>query len=185
MRDVAAVTGLVGAAVVRSAGAPAAWAVVPLRCCCSAPRSARATCSPTTWCGCRTWRCAATSSGSGTALPRAVPSDAVVAVLDEVRARDAAPEAGAARCPGRSAGSARPALAGRSTLARLVAVSVYVVEPVRRRAAVDRALAGAARAGRCCPGWSREGVRLRSDPRLGAALPFLAARSAASAPAPG
>ena len=39
--------------------------------------------------------------GLGSGLPRAVPSDAVVSVLDEVVPGDAAPEAGAARLPGR------------------------------------------------------------------------------------
>ena len=73
----------------------------------------------TTWSGSPTWRCARTSSGLGTALPRAVPSDAVVAVLDELVcpacccrrsccwARWSSPGSAALRLAGRYAG--RPA----------------------------------------------------------------------------
>ena len=109
--------------------------------------------------------------GAGTALPRAVPSDAVVAVLDEI-------------VPGMLlqkvvllgtlvlGGLGAAWLAGRSTLARLVAVSVYVWSPF----VVERLWIGHWPLLLCwavLPWLVREGVRLRADPRIGAALPFL------------
>ena len=66
--------------------------------------------------------------GLGSALPRAVPSDAVVSVLDEVLPGMLLQKVvllGALVLGG--LGAAR--LAGRSTVARLVAVSVYVWSP--------------------------------------------------------
>ncbi|MCB8956079.1 MAG: hypothetical protein H6529_06300 [Nocardioides sp.] len=109
--------------------------------------------------------------GAGTALPRAVPSDAVVAVLDEI-------------VPGMLlqkvvllgtlvlGGLGAAWLAGRSTLARLVAVSVYVWSPF----VVERLWIGHWPLLLCwavLPWLVREGVRLRADPRIGATLPFL------------
>ncbi|MDQ2669550.1 MAG: hypothetical protein M3Y31_02875, partial [Gemmatimonadota bacterium] len=66
--------------------------------------------------------------GAGTALPRAVPSDAVVALLDVVVPGMLLQKLvllGALVLGGLGAAS----LAGRSTLARLVAVSVFVWSP--------------------------------------------------------
>lgn len=109
--------------------------------------------------------------GLGTALPRAVPSDAVIAVLD-------------AAVPGMLlqkvvllgalalGGLGAAALAGRSTVARLVAVSVFVWSPY----VVERLWIGHWPVLLCwavLPWLVREGVRLRTDPRIGAALPFL------------
>ncbi|MBZ5736875.1 hypothetical protein [Nocardioides mangrovi] len=109
--------------------------------------------------------------GLGTALPRAVPSDAVVAVLDQV-------------VPGMllqkvvllgglvlgGIGAAR--LAGPSLLARLVATSVYVWSPF----VVERLWIGHWPVLLCwavLPWVVLEGVRFRDQGRLGAALPFL------------
>jgi len=117
--------------------------------------------------------------GVGTALPRAVPSDAVVAVLDEV-------------VPGMLlqkvvllgtlvlGGLGAAQLAGRATLARVVAVSVYVWSPF----VVERLWIGHWPLLLCwavLPWLVREGVRLREDPRLGAALPFLVLAGSLSA----
>ncbi|RYC10850.1 hypothetical protein [Nocardioides zhouii] len=66
--------------------------------------------------------------GLGTALPRAVPSDAVVAVLDEVVPGEVLQKLvllGALV----SAGSGAAALCGRGTVARLVAATVFVWNP--------------------------------------------------------
>ncbi|WP_395658791.1 hypothetical protein [Nocardioides sp.] len=109
--------------------------------------------------------------GLGSALPRAVPSDAVVAVLDEVVPGMLLQKLvllGALVLGG--LGAAR--LAGRSTLARLVAVSVYVWSPY----VVERLWIGHWPLLLCwavLPWLVAEGVRLRGDPRIGAALPFL------------
>lgn len=109
--------------------------------------------------------------GLGTALPRAVPSDAVVAVLDEV-------------VPGMllqklvllgalvTGGVGAAALVGSSLAARLVAVSVYVWSPF----VVERLWIGHWPLLLCwaaLPWLVREGVRLREDPRIGTALPVL------------
>ena len=51
---------------------------------CSDRRWRPATSSATTWSGCPTWPSAPDFLGLGSGLPRAVPSDAVVAVLDEL-----------------------------------------------------------------------------------------------------
>jgi hypothetical protein len=109
--------------------------------------------------------------GAGTALPRAVPSDAVVAVLDEV-------------VPGMLlqklvllgalvlGGVGAAAIAGESMLVRVVATSVYVWSPfVAERLGIGHwpvLLCWAV-----LPWLVREGVRLRSDHRLGASLPLL------------
>ena len=109
--------------------------------------------------------------GLGSALPRAVPSDAVVAVLDEVLPGMLLQKVvllGALVLGG--LGAAR--LAGRSTVARLVAVSVYVWSPY----VVERLWIGHWPLLLCwavLPWLVAEGVRLRTDPRIGAALPFL------------
>jgi hypothetical protein len=109
--------------------------------------------------------------GVGPALPRAVPSDAVVAVLDEVLPGMWLQKVvllGALVVGG--LGAAR--LAGRSTVARLVAVSVYVWSPY----VVERLWIGHWPLLLCwavLPLLVLEGVRLRTDVRLGAALPFL------------
>lgn len=109
--------------------------------------------------------------GLGTALPRAVPSDAVVAVLDEVVPGMLLQKLvllGALVLGGLGAAT----LAGRSTLARLVAVSVFVWSPF----VVERLWIGH---WPLLLGWAvlpwlvREGIRLRTDPRIGAALPLL------------
>lgn len=109
--------------------------------------------------------------GLGTALPRAVPSDAVVAVLDEVvpgMLLQKLALLGALVLGGLGAAT----LAGRSTLARLVAISVFVWSPF----VVERLWIGH---WPLLLGWAvlpwlvREGVRLRTDPRIGAALPLL------------
>ncbi|GAB2447375.1 hypothetical protein GCM10027062_31340 [Nocardioides hungaricus] len=109
--------------------------------------------------------------GLGTALPRAVPSDAVVAVLDEVVPGMLLQKAvllGALVLGGLGAA----ALAGRSPVARLVAVSGYVWSPY----VVERLWIGHWPLLLCwavLPWLVRAGVRLRADPRIGAALPFL------------
>lgn len=109
--------------------------------------------------------------GLGTALPRAVPSDAVVAILDEVVPGMLLQKAvllGALVLGG--LGAAR--LAGSSTLARLVAVSVYVWCPF----VVERLWIGHWPVLLCwavLPWLVLAGVRLRADPRLGPALPWL------------
>lgn len=109
--------------------------------------------------------------GLGSALPRAVPSDAVVAVLDEVLPGMLLQKVvllGALVLGG--LGAAR--LAGRSTVARLVAVSVYVWSPY----VVERLWIGHWTLLLCwavLPWLVTEGVRMRTDVRLGAALPFL------------
>ncbi|WP_051548564.1 hypothetical protein [Nocardioides sp. URHA0032] len=109
--------------------------------------------------------------GLGSALPRAVPSDAVVAVLDEVLPGMLLQKVvllGALVIGG--LGAAR--LAGRSTVARLAAVSVYVWSPY----VVERLWIGHWPLLLCwavLPWLVAEGIRLRTDARLGAALPFL------------
>ena len=109
--------------------------------------------------------------GLGTALPRAVPSDAVVAVLDEVVPGMVLQKVvlfGALLLGGLGAA----ALAGRSTIARLAAVSAYVWSPY----VVERLWIGHWPLLLCwavLPWLVREGIRLRTDPRIGAALPLL------------
>jgi hypothetical protein len=109
--------------------------------------------------------------GLGSALPRAVPSDAVVAVLDEVVPGMLLQKVvllGALVLGG--LGAAR--LAGPTTVARLVAVSVYVWSPY----VVERLGIGHWPLLLCwavLPWLVVEGARLRTDPRIGAALPFL------------
>ncbi|WP_300371722.1 hypothetical protein [Nocardioides sp.] len=109
--------------------------------------------------------------GLGSALPRAVPSDAVVAVLDEVLPGMLLQKVvlvGALVVGG--LGAAR--LAGRATAARLVAVGVYVWSPY----VVERLWIGHWPLLLCwavLPWLVAEGIRLRADPRIGAALPFL------------
>lgn len=109
--------------------------------------------------------------GLGTALPRAVPSDAVVAVLDVVVPGMLLQKVvllGALVLGGLGAAS----LAGRSTVARLVAVSVFVWSPY----VVERLWIGHWPLLLCwavLPWLVREGIRLRTDARIGAALPFL------------
>ena len=84
--------------------------------------------------------------GLGSGLPRAVPSDAVVAVLDERGPRGPAPEARAGRARSGSPGlGARRLVAGRQPVrASWPRPRCLRVEPVRRRAARHRALAAAA-----------------------------------------
>ncbi|WP_284537209.1 hypothetical protein [Nocardioides sp. T2.26MG-1] len=109
--------------------------------------------------------------GLGSALPRAVPSDAVVAVLDEV-------------VPGMllqklmllgalvTGGVGAAALAGSALSARLVAVSVYVWSPF----VIERLWIGHWPLVLCwavLPWLVRQGVRLREDPRVGSTLPVL------------
>ena len=109
--------------------------------------------------------------GLGTALPRAVPSDAVIAVLDEVVPGMVLQKVvlfGALLLGGLGAA----ALAGRSTIARLAAVSAYVWSPY----VVERLWIGHWPLLLCwavLPWLVREGIRLRTDPRIGAALPLL------------
>lgn len=109
--------------------------------------------------------------GVGTALPRAVPSDAVVAVLDEVVPGMLLQKLvllGALTLGG--LGAAR--LAGDSLVARLAATSVYVWNPfVAERLGIGHwpvLLCWAV-----LPWLVREGVRLRSDRRIGTWLPLL------------
>jgi len=109
--------------------------------------------------------------GLGSALPRAVPSDAVVSVLDEV-------------VPGMllqklvllgallagAVGAAR--LAGPATVARLIAVSVYLWSPF----VVERLWIGHWPVLLCwavLPWLVLEGARVRRDARLGPLLPVL------------
>ena len=109
--------------------------------------------------------------GLGTALPRAVPSDAVVAVLDTVVPGMLLQKVvllGALVLGG--LGASR--LVGRSTVARLVAVSAYVWTPY----VVERLWIGHWPLLLCwavLPWLVVEGVRFRADGRLGAALPVL------------
>ncbi|MGB0102364.1 MAG: hypothetical protein WBP61_18950 [Nocardioides sp.] len=109
--------------------------------------------------------------GLGTALPRAVPSDAVVAVLDTVVPGMLLQKTmllGALVLGGLGAAG----LAGTSTVARLVAVSVYLWSPY----VVERLWMGHWPLLLCwavLPWLVREGGRIRSDPRIGAALPAL------------
>jgi hypothetical protein len=109
--------------------------------------------------------------GAGTALPRAVPSDAVVAVLDEVVPGMVLQKVvllGALVLGGLGAA----ALVDRSVPARLTATSVYVWSPF----VVERVWIGHWPLLLCwavLPWLVREGVRLRADPRVGAALPLL------------
>jgi hypothetical protein len=109
--------------------------------------------------------------GLGTALPRAVPSDAVVAVLDTVVPGMVLQKLvllGALVLGG--LGAIR--LAGRSTAARLVAVSAYVWTPF----VVERLWIGHWPLLLCwavLPWLVVEAARFRDDGRLGAALPFL------------
>ena len=109
--------------------------------------------------------------GVGTALPRAVPSDAVVAVLDEVVPGMLLQKLvllGALVVGGLGAAT----LAGRSVPARLTATSVYVWSPF----VVERLGIGHWPLLLCwavLPWLGREGARLRSDPRGGAVLPLL------------
>ncbi|WP_140404001.1 MULTISPECIES: hypothetical protein [unclassified Nocardioides] len=109
--------------------------------------------------------------GLGSALPRAVPSDAVVAVLDEVLPGMLLQKVvlvGALVAGG--LGAAR--LAGRSPVARLVAVGGYAWSPY----VVERLWIGHWPLLLCwavLPWLVAEGIRLRADPRIGAAVPFL------------
>lgn len=109
--------------------------------------------------------------GLGTALPRAVPSDAVVAVLDELVPGMALQKlvlVGALLLGG--LGAAR--LAGPSTLVRLVAVSVSMWSPF----VVERLWIGHWPVLLCwavLPWLVVEGVRFRHEGRLGARLPLL------------
>jgi len=117
--------------------------------------------------------------GAGTALPRAVPSDAVVAVLDEV-------------VPGMLlqklvllgalvlGGLGAAALAGRSVVARLAATSVYVWSPF----VVERLGIGHWPLLLCwavLPWLVREGARLRDDHRIGPLVPLLLVAGSLSA----
>jgi hypothetical protein len=109
--------------------------------------------------------------GLGTALPRAVPSDAVVAVLDAVVPGMVLQKVvllGALVLGG--LGAAR--LAGPSTVGRLVAVSVYVWSPL----VVERLWIGHWPVLLCwaaLPWLVVHAIRFRDDARLGAALPAL------------
>ena len=109
--------------------------------------------------------------GAGTALPRAVPSDAVVAVLDEVVPGMLLQKVvllGALVLGGLGAAT----LGDRSLPARLAATSVYVWSPF----VVERLWIGHWPLLLCwavLPWLVREGARLRTDPRVGAVLPLL------------
>ncbi len=109
--------------------------------------------------------------GAGTALPRAVPSDAVVAVLDAVvpgMLLQKVVLVGTLLLGG--LGAAR--LVGPSIVARLVAVSVFVWSPL----VVERLWIGHWPLLLCwavLPWLVTEAVRFRADARVGAALPFL------------
>jgi hypothetical protein len=109
--------------------------------------------------------------GLGPALPRAVPSDLVVALADQVLPGMLLQKVvllGALMAGG--IGAAR--LVGRSVLAQLVAVSVYVWSPY----VVERLWLGHWPVLLCwavLPWLVREGIRHRDDGRIGAALPFL------------
>lgn len=109
--------------------------------------------------------------GLGTALPRAVPSDAVVAVLDDVLPGMLLQKVvllGALVLGGLGAAT----LAGRRTPARLVATSVYVWSPF----VVERLWIGHWPLLLCwavLPWLVREAARYRRDGRIGAVLPLL------------
>ena len=105
--------------------------------------------------------------GLGSGLPRAVPSDAVVAVLDEVVPGDAAPEAGAARRAGRGRAGA-PAAGARTCRWPPGSSAVSLVEwnPFVAERLLIGPLAGAGRPTPCCPGWSSPARRRRDDGRL-------------------
>ncbi|WP_345529971.1 hypothetical protein [Nocardioides endophyticus] len=109
--------------------------------------------------------------GLGPALPRAVPSDLVVALADQVVPGMLLQKAvllGALFAGG--LGAAR--LVGPSVLARLVAVSVYLWSPY----VVERLWLGHWPVLLCwavLPWLVREAVRYRDDGRIGAALPLL------------
>lgn len=117
--------------------------------------------------------------GLGSALPRAVPSDAVVAVLDEVLPGILLEKVvllGALVVGG--LGAAR--LAGRATGARLVTAGVYVWSPY----VVERLWIGHWPLLLCwaaLPWLVHEGIRMRTAPRVGAALPLLLLASSLSA----
>ena len=117
--------------------------------------------------------------GAGTALPRAVPSDAVVAVLDEVVPGMLLQKVvllGALVLGGLGAAS----LAGRSVVARLAATSVYVWSPF----VVERLGIGHWPLLLCwavLPWLVREGARLREDPRVGVTVPLLLVAGSLSA----
>ena len=109
--------------------------------------------------------------GVGTALPRAVPSDAVVAVLDQVvpgMLLQKVVLVGA--LVGGGIGAAR--LAGRSVVVRMVAVSVYVWSPF----VIERLWIGQWPVLLCwavLPWLVQAAVRFRVDGRLGTAIPLL------------
>ena len=117
--------------------------------------------------------------GAGTALPRAVPSDAVVAVLDEVVPGMLLQKVvllGALVLGGLGAAT----LGDRSLPARLAATSVYVWSPF----VVERLWIGHWPLLLCwavLPWLVREGVRLRADVRVGSALPLLLVAGSLSA----
>ncbi|HEY0948810.1 MAG TPA: hypothetical protein VGD85_01310, partial [Nocardioides sp.] len=117
--------------------------------------------------------------GAGTALPRAVPSDAVVAVLDEVVPGMLLQKVvllGALVLGGLGAAS----LAGRSLVARLAATSVYVWSPF----VVERLGIGHWPLLLCwavLPWLVREGARVRDDARIGPLVPLLLAVGSLSA----
>lgn len=109
--------------------------------------------------------------GLGPALPRAVPSDLVVALADQVVPGMLLQKVmllGALVAGG--LGAAR--LVGRSVLAQLVATSVYVWSPY----VVERLWLGHWPVLLCwavLPWLVREAIRYREDGRIGASLPFL------------
>ena len=117
--------------------------------------------------------------GAGTALPRAVPSDAVVAVLDEVVPGMLLQKLvllGALALGGLGAA----ALAGRGVVARLAATSAYLWSPfVAERLGIGHWPLLVCWA--VLPWLVREGIRLRADPRVGAALPVLLVAGSLSA----
>ncbi len=117
--------------------------------------------------------------GAGTALPRAVPSDAVVAVLDEVVPGMLLQKLvllGALTLGGLGAA----ALAGRGVVARLAATSAYLWSPfVAERLGIGHWPLLVCWA--VLPWLVREGIRLRADPRVGAALPVLLVAGSLSA----
>ena len=146
--------------------------------CCSGRRSAPATCSATTWCGCPHLDLRGDFLGFGHGAARAVPSDAVVAVLDDVVPAQLL-EKIALFVPLVLAGVGAARLVGGVDHGTAHRGDPRRLEPVHGGAAGDRALDGARRLRRACPGWSSPAARTRRTGRVPAVVPGRWWRSAA------